>query len=164
MSEDRKMTPHDDALRDCATDLRRFMRALAGPTAITAADQVAQAALARIADERCEAPRERAFAEAVRLNRQRLRDAHLALAESPPDHPVDSGRREAGLAIQVAQMPLEEREVLLIVSLGRFGYESASQILEIPRSSVVSRLMRARARLDGVKGAVTRASHLRLVK
>ena len=139
------------------------MRALAGP----GADQIAQSALARVAGDAhgCEEPRERAFAEAVRLNRQRLRDVSTAArSDCHKDGHLEPDRRDSGLAAQIAHMPLDEREILLIVALARFGYDSASRILEIPRSSVLSRLMRARARLDGVKGAVHRSGHLRLVK
>ncbi|HMN73118.1 MAG TPA: sigma factor-like helix-turn-helix DNA-binding protein [Rhodoblastus sp.] len=165
MSEERKSSPQSEALHEGAPELRRFARALVGPVATRTADALVQTASARIAssDRMNGEPMERAFAEIVRLNRRRVRergrtaDADAAGAEAE--------RRDASMAAQVSAMPLDEREALLIVALAGYGYEAAARVLDLPISSVISRLMRARARLDGAKPGVTpRSGHLRVVK
>jgi len=171
MSEERKSPLHEDALRDCAADLQRFARALLAPCATQTADQLAKTALARSAsaDRATGDARERVFAEALRLNRRRIRDnGARVLGEAGKDSGAampDLDRRDPGIAGLIGAMPLDEREILLIVALAGFGYDAAARILDIPRASVVSRLMRARARLDGVRaGPASRVGHLRLVK
>jgi DNA-directed RNA polymerase specialized sigma24 family protein len=165
MSEERKHTPLDEAPRDNVPDLRRFARALLGPGLAQAADALAHAALDR-ASLRAKGKsedREAAFADVVRLNRQRVR-------QKQGHGPSDAGaqeieRRDHSVSAVIAAMPLDERETILVVALAEFGYEAAARILDIPPSTVVSRLMRARARLDSVRHPPTnRIGHLRVVK
>lgn len=165
MSEELKSSLHSEALHEGASELRRFARALVGPVSTRTADALAQTAIVRIeaADRLGEDPLERAFAEIVRLNRRRVRERGRA-AEST-DAAGENERREASVANQISVMPLDERESLLIIALAGYGYEAAARILDLPVSSVVSRLMRARARLDGAKpGVAPRGGHLRVVK
>ena len=169
MSEERKSSPQTapfgEALQEGAPELRRFARALVGPVSTRTADALVQTATARIAaTERLAGdPLERAFAELVRLNRRRVRERGRAGDSTEPG--AETERRDQSMAAQISVMPLDERETLLIVSLAGYGYEAAGRILDLPISSVVSRLMRARARLDGVKaGAPPRSGHLRVVK
>ena len=115
------------------------------------------------ADRLGEDPLERAFAEIVRLNRRRVRERGRATESA--EISGESERREASVANQISVMPLDERESLLIIALAGYGYEAAARILDLPVSSVVSRLMRARARLDGARpGVAARGGHLRVVK
>lgn len=165
MSEERKSSPQGEALHEAAPELRRFARALVGPVATRTADALVQTATARIAssDRLPGDPLERAFGEIVRLNRRRVRER--GRAPDPSESGPDGERRDNSIAVQMSAMPLDEREALLIVGLSGYGYEAASRILDLPVSSVVSRLMRARARLDGVKsGVAPRSGHLRVVK
>lgn len=165
MSEERKHTPLDEAPRDNVSELRRFARALLGPGLGQAADALAHAALDRAAPRAKGKPesRELAFADVVRLNRQRLR-------QKQPRGPADAGaqdieRRDQSMSALIAAMPLDERETILVVALAEFGYEAGARILDIPPATVVSRLMRARARLDSVRNPPTnRIGHLRVVK
>ena len=79
-------------------------------------------------------------------------------------HHGEADRRDS-LPAQIAALPLDEREILLVIALAQVGYEAAARILEVPFSTVVSRLMRARARLDAThSGPANRIAHLRLVK
>ena len=165
MSEELKSSPHSEALHEGASELRRFARALVGPVSTRTADALAQTAIVRIeaADRLGEDPVERAFAEIVRLNRRRVRERGRA-AESA-EISGENERRDASVANQISAMPLDERESLLIIALAGYGYEAAARILDLPVSSVVSRLMRARARLDGARpGVAPRGGHLRVVK
>lgn len=170
MSEERKSSPQTapfgEALQEGAPELRRFARALVGPVSTRTADALVQTATARIsASERLNGdPLERAFAEIVRLNRRRVRERGRA-AEATDAAGGEAERRDMSVPAQISAMPLDERETLLIVTLAGYGYEAAGRILDLPISSVVSRLMRARARLDGAKpGIAQRSGHLRLVK
>lgn len=165
MSEELKSSPHSEALHEGASELRRFARALVGPVSTRTADALAQTAIVRIeaADRLGEHPIERAFAEIVRLNRRRVRERGRAAETS--EATGDGERRDASVANQISTMPLDERESLLVVALAGYNYEAAARILDLPVSSVVSRLMRARARLDGAKpGVAPRGGHLRVVK
>ncbi len=58
------------------------------------------------------------------------------------------------------QLPEEQRQVLLLVSLEGFSYKEVSKILNIPMGTVMSRLSRSRECLrklmDGDKGPVLR--------
>ena len=170
MSEERKSSPQTapfgEALQEGAPELRRFARALVGPVSTRTADALVQTATARIsASERLNGdPLERAFAEIVRLNRRRVRERGRA-AEATDAAGGEAERRDMSVPAQISAMPLDERETLLIVTLAGYGYEAAGRILDLPVSSVVSRLMRARARLDGAKpGVAPRSGHLRVVK
>lgn len=166
MSEERKSSPQSESLQDGAPELRRFARALVGPVSTRTADALVQTATARIAasDRVNGDPLERAFAEIVRLNRRRVRERGRG-SDATDAAGGEAERRDASTPAQISAMPLDERETLLIVALAGYGYEAAGRILDLPVSSVVSRLMRARARLDGAKpGVAQRSGHLRLVK
>jgi len=51
------------------------------------------------------------------------------------------------LSTALAQLPLEYREVLLLVGLEELRYEEAAKILGVPLGTVMSRLARGRERL-----------------
>lgn len=162
MAEERKSTPQAGALRENASELRRFARALMAPCSPQGADALAHAAFARVGGDRgATDAREQALGELVRLNRRRLREAPADSSGAPQP----SGQVSGQIASQVAALPLDERETLLLVALAGLSYEAAARALEIPRASVVSRLMRARARLEGGRaGSPGRTGHLRLIK
>jgi RNA polymerase sigma-70 factor (ECF subfamily) len=70
------------------------------------------------------------------------------------DIPV-GGRQEEGLRIRdlstsLLALPIEQREVLLLVGLENFSYEEVAQTLGIPLGTVMSRLSRGRERLRGL--------------
>ena len=60
----------------------------------------------------------------------------------------------------LALLPVEQREVLLLVSLEDLSYSEVSQVLRIPVGTVTSRLARGRTRLrsllngEGANGAL----------
>ncbi|MFV0280876.1 MAG: sigma factor-like helix-turn-helix DNA-binding protein [Rhodoblastus sp.] len=195
MSKERKSTPQAapqsgtsaGGSQEIASELRRFARALAGPLSTRVAETMVQAATTRIAgaERIAGAPRERAFAEIVRLNRRRVRERAPEAAENTGGAHNTGGarnmggaqgeRREQGerpdheISRQIAAMPLDEREALLTIALAGYGYEAAARILDLPIASVLSRLIRARARLDGAGanadgGPAPRGGHLRVVK
>ena len=60
-------------------------------------------------------------------------------------------------------LPVEQREVVLLVAVEQFSYEEVSGALDIPIGTVMSRLSRARERMRQVLGGQTLMS-LKVVK
>jgi RNA polymerase sigma-70 factor (ECF subfamily) len=60
-------------------------------------------------------------------------------------------------------LPVEQREVVLLVAVEQFSYEEASGALDIPIGTVMSRLSRARERMRQLLGGQTLMS-LKVVK
>jgi RNA polymerase sigma-70 factor (ECF subfamily) len=65
------------------------------------------------------------------------------------DLPGVGGVPDQALDLQrcLQRLPIEQREVLLLVTLHDLGYEEAARITGVPIGTVMSRLSRARARL-----------------
>ncbi len=69
------------------------------------------------------------------------------------------------LTAALAQLPAEQRQVLLLVSLEDMTYEDVGRTLDIPVGTVMSRLSRARARLRTlIEEGHTRQGALKVVK
>lgn len=68
--------------------------------------------------------------------------------------PVDGGREDAlkirDLSQALQALPLEQREILLLVGLEGLHYEEAAATLGVPIGTVMSRLSRGRERLRGL--------------
>lgn len=64
----------------------------------------------------------------------------------------------------LAQLPHEQRTVLLLVGLEQFTYEEAARALQIPIGTVMSRLSRGRERLRVVLAGDSNVSPLKVVK
>lgn len=62
----------------------------------------------------------------------------------------------------LALLPLDQREVLLLVGLEELSYGEVARALNIPQGTVMSRLSRARARLKAIL-AEEAAPHLKVV-
>lgn len=66
--------------------------------------------------------------------------------------PLAERRAEAGVALSdldrhLLDLPLEQREVVMLVSVEGYTYQEAADILDIPVGTVMSRLSRARVSL-----------------
>jgi len=85
------------------------------------------------------------------VNQIRVRRPQETVMEDALDVPVSGGQMEALAARDIhaalAQLPEEQREVLLLVGLEQFGYAEAAQVLGVPTGTVMSRLSRARERM-----------------
>ena len=85
------------------------------------------------------------------VNQLRVRRPQETVMEDALDEPVSGGQMEALAARDIhaalAQLPEEQREVLLLVGLEQFGYAEAAQVLGVPTGTVMSRLSRARERM-----------------
>jgi RNA polymerase sigma-70 factor (ECF subfamily) len=85
------------------------------------------------------------------VNQIRIRRPLETVMEDALDEPVSGGQMEALAARDIhaalAQLPEEQRAVLLLVGLEQFGYAEAAQVLGVPTGTVMSRLSRARERM-----------------
>ena len=64
----------------------------------------------------------------------------------------------------LGHLPIEQREVLLLVALEELSYEETAKILDIPLGTVMSRLSRARERLRQLLDGSTARVALQVVK
>jgi RNA polymerase sigma-70 factor (ECF subfamily) len=149
--------------------LRRYARALSAGETPSVADDLVLEALQPLRDA-AEAefegdPRElrlRLYAAFTRIAERKLR----AGASAGPSlrHPV--------IVHGLADLRFEDREALLLVVLEGFSYDDAAKLLGVDRNVLLSRLMRARARLaafDNQPSAPSDGSrraplHLRVIK
>lgn len=78
---------------------------------------------------------------------------------------AEQDRRLLELERALDQLPVEQREVLLLVTLEGMSYNDVAQVLGIARGTVMSRLHRARERLrTGLEGETRINPGLRRVK
>jgi RNA polymerase sigma-70 factor (ECF subfamily) len=89
------------------------------------------------------------------------RQGAFALEDTSQNH-------EQGLITALDQLALEDRVVLLLISLEHMSYDETAEILHISRALVIQRLVRARNHLvrhmPGQQSGVSSHPHLRLVK
>lgn len=85
------------------------------------------------------------------VRKARRRPEHAPLSDVDRVHHVPPTHELAvelsNLARALAQLPDEQRAVVLLVGLEEFSYEEAAGILDIPIGTVMSRLARGRERL-----------------
>lgn len=137
--------------------LRRYARALTGRA--DRADDLVQDTLERALDKWRFWQRERElrpwlFSIMHNLHVDALRREGVVEYrddESMPE-PALPGGQEAALAMRdldraLAALPLDQRQVLLLVALEELSYADVSRVLGIPPGTVMSRLSRARTRL-----------------
>jgi RNA polymerase sigma-70 factor (ECF subfamily) len=135
--------------------LRRLARALAGQVAD--ADDLVQIvlerALARSAQWRPDAPLDKwVFAIARNAWRDELRargrSQHLFVSEEAGEMAVDSDNAQPAqrleLAMALAALPPDHREVVALVLVEGMSYGEAAELLDVPVGTVTSRLARAR--------------------
>ncbi|HBK46246.1 MAG TPA: RNA polymerase sigma factor [Xanthomonadaceae bacterium] len=166
----------DERLRALLPGLRRFARSLTGDAAN--ADDLVQAALER-ALRRWATRREddalqawlfsivyRQFLDEHRRAKRWQRVLGLFApqqhTQSPSAEQVHAGRSMLAL---FAQLPAEQRALLLLVSVEGFSYREVADSLGIPIGTVMSRLSRAREKLRSLgEGGTPAAPALRVLK
>ena len=82
------------------------------------------------------------------------------LEGAPRSDPLELRDLDAALRC----LPAEQREVLLLVGLEQLSYTEASQALDIPIGTVMSRLSRGRERLRALMSGTNAATNLKVVK
>jgi RNA polymerase sigma-70 factor (ECF subfamily) len=85
------------------------------------------------------------------INQVRATRPADSMLDDALDVPVSGGQMEALAARDIhtalARLPVEQREVMLLVGLEQFAYAEAAQVLGVPVGTVMSRLSRARERM-----------------
>lgn len=167
--------PLDRALREQLPSLRRFAGWLARDP--HAADDLVQAALERAIrgwsrrhDEQALRPWLFAIVYRQFLDQQRrsrryaglLSRLGLAGADSQPSAERETLARSTLEALQ--SLPVEQRSLLLWVSVEGLSYQEVADILQVPVGTVMSRLSRARQALRRLSDGDTPAPALRLLK
>lgn len=77
----------------------------------------------------------------------------------------DGGMVLRDLELALSRLPVEQRQVLLLVGLEELKYEEVARILEIPIGTVMSRLARARERLHLLmEGGESNSVALKVIK
>jgi RNA polymerase sigma factor (sigma-70 family) len=155
--------------------LRRYARALLRDR--SAADDLVQdgleRALARWHQRRADGDaRSWVFAILHNLAVNRMRQSarrgpHLPLdaVEQPGLPPVqEEGLRHGDLMRALAELPEEQRAVVLLVSVEDLSYAEAATVLGVPLGTVMSRLSRGRERLRQAMEGEAETPRLRRVK
>ena len=162
--------------------LRRYARALAtgGAGWSEVADDIVHAALMRaIGSRHVGVPADRIvriYATVTQLHREVAASGRQVLAAGV-GRPCASGTglaphtpRPTKVATALMNLPLEDREALLLVVVEGFDYGDAARIIRISRSQLLGRLTQARTAFDKQLGTrpeaaqrMRAASHLRLV-
>ena len=174
MQNDRYTESDDDHLLTWVPRLRRYARALVGNR--DDADDLVQDTLERalakgalwggVADMRAWL-----FGVMHNLHVDGVRRPRLhtvVLDDDTPEHQVAAtqGDRLAVLDLQAAleRLPVEQREIILLVALEDMSYAEVAATLGIPIGSVMSRLSRGRARLRSLMEGQPDPVRLKVVK
>lgn len=157
-----------ERLEKLTPGLRRYARALTAGAAETADELVQETLQAANGETRAGAVRFRQAEDLhLELYAALTHLAHRRLRGAPPARP---SLRQPAIVHGLADLPLEERETLLLIVLEGFGYDEAAKITSTERPIVLMRLMRARAQLTALDhrpsndGPRRQPRHLRLVK
>jgi RNA polymerase sigma-70 factor (ECF subfamily) len=86
--------------------------------------------------------------------------AEDALQSAPQSDPLELRDLDAALR----RLPVEQREVLLLVGLEQLSYAEAGKALGIPTGTVMSRLSRGRERLRFLMSGAAAVTNLKVVK
>jgi RNA polymerase sigma-70 factor (ECF subfamily) len=153
--------------------LRRYARALVGER--SAADDLVQDTLERALNKlhlwkRGTDLRAWLFTvmHNVHVNQVRSRREYTTLEGDALELPVrptqDVGLETRDLERMLARLPVEQREVLLLVVLEDMSYDEAAAALGIPIGTVMSRLSRAREKLRALMEGLPASGRLQVVK
>lgn len=88
----------------------------------------------------------------TRLQRMASRPQQIAIEDADESQlgraaPQEDGLRYREVLTALAQLPEEQRTVLLLVTVEELSYAETAKVLEVPVGTVMSRLSRARDRL-----------------
>ena len=102
------------------------------------------------------------FINQLRARRELALDEAVegGLQSAPQSDPLELRDLDAALR----RLPVEQREVLLLVGLEQLSYAEVSKALGIPVGTVMSRLSRGRERLRAVMSGTVTATNLKVVK
>jgi RNA polymerase sigma-70 factor, ECF subfamily len=75
-----------------------------------------------------------------------LREDAISDLPSPDDHAIGNERRDE-VARLLQELPLEQRQVIVLREMEGLSYSELAQVLEVPVGTITSRLIRGRDRL-----------------
>jgi len=168
------MTPDDSPLLTWLPRLRRYARALAGNR--EDADDLVQDTLARACAKAAlwrGVTDMRAWLFGIMHNLhvdavRRPRVQTVAMDDDTPDMAVapTQGERLAVLDLHAAleRLPLEQKQIVLLVALEEMSYADIAATLNIPIGTVMSRLSRGRERLRALMDGSSEPARLKVVK
>ncbi|WP_299472522.1 RNA polymerase sigma factor [uncultured Roseibium sp.] len=89
--------------------------------------------------------------------KQKVRGQELDIHDEPDlagqdNHKGDTRLMVANVLEAVEKLPLEQREVVVLVCFEELSYAEAADILEIPKGTIMSRLSRARTAIAAKTG------------
>lgn len=90
------------------------------------------------------------FINQVRKNRIDTMEMDDGALEVPIRATQEDGLHMRDLATAIGKLPVEYREVVLLIGLEQMSYEEVAQVLSIPMGTVMSRLSRGREKLRGI--------------
>ncbi|SPO66308.1 sigma-70 family RNA polymerase sigma factor [Pseudomonas sp. JV241A] len=164
----------DEQLRQMLQRLRRF--ALWLTREASSADDLVQATLERALSRRAQQREDaslrawlfsilhRQFIDGKRRERRQARWlAWFGRGEEAGSNTEDIVVAQSGLAA-FAQLPTEQRALLLLVSVEGLSYKEAAQALDVPIGTIMSRLSRARAAMRELAEGNTPPPALRRLK
>jgi RNA polymerase sigma-70 factor (ECF subfamily) len=85
------------------------------------------------------------------------KEEDLAESQIAAPQPIQENLTDKDILSALDNLPLQFREVLLLVDVEEFSYKEASAILQVPIGTVMSRLSRARGLLRGQLAGVARS-------
>jgi DNA-directed RNA polymerase specialized sigma24 family protein len=127
--------------------LRRYARVLTGRP--DAADDLVADTLSQA--RRTRGARGRSSTVSVMAIMHRLHESRRP-SEAAPSGPAS---HDNGVIALLWQLPVHEREVLMLVAVEKLTYEEVAALLEVPPATVMARLSRARQRLGLLMGSAT---------
>jgi RNA polymerase sigma-70 factor (ECF subfamily) len=163
------------AIRDQIPRLRRYARALTGnrDTADDLVQDTLERALSRSALFRPGGdPRPWLFTIMHNIFVNQVRSAaarRTTQLDADAYEPITHDSTQDGLALRdlsraLAEVPGDQREVLLLIGLENLSYADAAGILGIPVGTVMSRLSRGREHLRATLSGVADAPSLKVIK
>lgn len=105
-----------------------------------------------------------AFVDRVRAERRSRTEPLAEDAELPVRATQDEMLHVRDLDRAIARLPVEQREVLLLVAVEQMSYAEVARTLRIPPGTVMSRLSRGRERLRALLEGRDPTQRLRAVK
>ena len=150
------MTRFEQAIERHTPDLRRYARALLGDH--VDAEDLVQECLVRALGrrgfwQRIRDPRAYLFTILHNVHVDRIAGRHRAGVPVPLDHvvmflshpaPQPQSLELRDMARALACLPVEQREVVLLIGLEGMSYQQAADTLNVPLGTVMSRLSRGR--------------------
>ncbi len=168
------MQDERDRLIACIPRLRRYARALLGDR--TGADDLVQDTMERgwkklSSWQRGSDMRAWLFGIMHNLHIDQVRRPRIATEVLDDDTPIPALKATQGdglelrdLASALHALPVEQREILLLVALEEMTYDEVAAALGLPIGTVMSRLSRARQKLRAQMEGRSLVSQLKVVK